>query len=170
MRRRHQKRASPTVTSSVTVNDDVDCILLRAAPGSHFGAPSSGEMADVASLTRQLDQISKPCIAAVSGYCADLGLALTLVCDIVIAARSARFQISRGPDSEYVAGALAGRIGRPRANALLMLGTFVDGSEAVAIGLAQRCVHDRDLDGEVKNQLASIRKTIAECREIFGQS
>ncbi len=39
---------------AATHNDDVDCILLRAAPGSHFGAPSSGEMSDVASLTRQI--------------------------------------------------------------------------------------------------------------------
>ncbi|UNB52147.1 MULTISPECIES: enoyl-CoA hydratase-related protein [unclassified Mycolicibacterium] len=149
--------------------DDIDCIVMRAAVGSDFGVPSHGEMPHVASLLEQMERISKPCVAAVSGYCADLGLALALACDVVVATRSSRFQLSLGPQADQVAGALAVRIGRVRANAMLISDSFIDGTAATNVGLAHQCVTDKQLDRHVQIQVTSIREALADCRRVLGQ-
>ncbi|KAA0109987.1 enoyl-CoA hydratase/isomerase family protein [Mycolicibacterium sp. P9-22] len=145
--------------------DDIDCFVLRSAPGSDFGASSNGEIPSLSAITKQMEQISKPCVAVVTGCCADLGLALALSSDVVLAGRSSRFKLNLGPQTDQVAAALAIRVGRIRANAMLIADTYLDGIGAAEIGLAHQCVSDRQLERHVQIQVTGIRQGMADCRK-----
>ena len=90
-------------------------------------------------LIRAIRVVPKPVIAAVNGVAAGGGANLALACDIVLAARSARFdqafvRISLIPDlgGTYF---LPHTVGDARARALAMLGTSVPAEEAERMGL-----------------------------------
>ncbi|MFN8532430.1 MAG: enoyl-CoA hydratase-related protein [Dehalococcoidia bacterium] len=91
-------------------------------------------------------EIDKPTIAAVNGVAAGGGFALSLVCDIRLAAESARFYpmfIQRGTSPEVATSwTLPRLIGTARAFEWLYTGDPISGSEAAAIGLVNRTVPD----------------------------
>jgi 2-(1,2-epoxy-1,2-dihydrophenyl)acetyl-CoA isomerase len=93
-----------------------------------------------------------PVVAAVRGWAAGIGLALTLAADVAVAADSATFwspYASRGftPDSG-VSWLLPRRIGEVRARRMLLLSERVDGATAADWGMVDRCVPDKDLEQE----------------------
>ena len=89
-------------------------------------------------LVRRLRAIPLPVVCAVNGVAAGAGASYALACDIVLAARSAKFieafvKIGLVPDS----GAsffLPRLIGEARARALAMLGETVDAAKARGLG------------------------------------
>jgi len=97
-------------------------------------------------LVLALGQLPMPVIAAVNGVAAGAGASLALVCDLVIAARSATFiqafsKLGLVPDS----GAtwfLPRLVGQARALGLAMLGGRLGAAEAAEWGLIWRCVED----------------------------
>ena len=100
-------------------------------------------------LIRSLRELPKPVIAAVNGVAAGGGANLALACDIVLAARSARFdqafvRISLLPD---LGGTwfLPHTVGDARARALAMLGAAVSAEEAVRMGMVWQVVDDARL-------------------------
>jgi enoyl-CoA hydratase len=104
---------------------------------------------------------AKPLIAAVEGWALGAGFELTLACDIVVAARSARFAVP-----EVKRGLVAGRGGAllvpqrvPYAVAmdLLLTGDPVDAPRAAEIGLVSRLVED----GQALATALQIADTIA---------
>lgn len=92
--------------------------------------------------TRML--LSKPVIAAVSGYAVAGGLELALWCDLRVLEQSARLGVfCRRWGVPLVDGGtirLARLIGHSRALDLILTGRPVDADEALAIGLANRVV------------------------------
>lgn len=100
-----------------------------------------------------LEDLGKPTIAAVNGAAVGAGMDLSLMCDMRVAGRSARFAeiyIRAG----LVPGAggchyLPRVVGRAKALELLLTGDFVDAEEAMRIGLVNRVVEDADLQQEV---------------------
>jgi enoyl-CoA hydratase len=97
----------------------------------------------------------KPLVAAVEGYAVAGGFELALACDLVVAARDARFglpEVKRG----LVAGAggallLPQRVPRAVAMELLLTGEPVDAERAAAYGLVNRVVEPgRALDGALE--------------------
>lgn len=94
--------------------------------------------------TRML--LSKPVIAAVSGYCVAGGLELALWCDLRVAEVSAVFGVfCRRFGVPLIDGGtvrLPRLIGQSRALDLILTGRPVDAQEALAIGLANRVVAD----------------------------
>jgi len=95
-------------------------------------------------LYRQIILGEKPVIAAVEGAAYGAGLGLAIACDVVVAARDARFcasfvRIGGMPDAALL-WSLPWRVGPARARQLMMFGDEVGGAEAVAIGLADRLV------------------------------
>jgi 2-(1,2-epoxy-1,2-dihydrophenyl)acetyl-CoA isomerase len=93
-----------------------------------------------------------PVVAAVRGWAAGIGLALTLTADIAVVSDTARFwapYTARGftPDSG-VSWLLPRRIGEVRARRMLLLGERVDGATAADWGMVDRCVPDASLDEE----------------------
>jgi 2-(1,2-epoxy-1,2-dihydrophenyl)acetyl-CoA isomerase len=105
-------------------------------------------------LIRRLRALEKPLVCAVNGVAAGAGANLALACDIVLAARSARFiqafcMIGLVPDSggTYFLPRL---IGDARARALSLLGDPVSAEQAEAWGLVWRTFDDELLLGEAR--------------------
>ena len=113
-------------------------------------------------LIRAMRALPKPIVAAVNGVAAGGGANLALASDIVIAARSARFdqafvRISLIPD---LGGTwfLPHTVGDARARALAMLGTSVPAEEAKRMGMVWDVVDDAalmDEAGKIAKKLAA---------------
>jgi 2-(1,2-epoxy-1,2-dihydrophenyl)acetyl-CoA isomerase len=100
-------------------------------------------------LVRRLHRLERPVIAAVNGVAAGAGANLALACDLVLAARSAKFiqafcKLGLVPDSggTYVLPRL---VGPARAMGLALLGEPLAAEQAAAWGLIWRVVDDERL-------------------------
>lgn len=103
---------------------------------------------------RLLSQLPVPTIARVNGVAAGGGVGLALGCDIVIAARSARFVCTFGPRLGIVPDLgttfhLPHRVGMARARGIAMLGDAISAEQAESWGLIWAAVDDDQLDAEV---------------------
>ena len=103
-------------------------------------------------LIRRLRALEKPVVCAVNGVAAGAGANVALACDIVLAARSARFiqafsRIGLIPDSggTYFLPRL---IGEARARALSLTGEAVSAEQAASWGLIWQVVDDDRLLSE----------------------
>ncbi len=90
-----------------------------------------------------------PTIAAVNGPAVGAGVNLALVCDLRVAARSARFEgrfldIALHPGGGHT-WMLRRLVGPETAAAMVLFGETLDGEEAERRGLAWRCVDDEEL-------------------------
>lgn len=134
----------------------VDLSMLQ--PGEHGLSASPLEIKRILTehihrIAYAMEDVGKPVVAAVNGSAVGAGMDLSLMCDMRIAGRSARFAegyIRVG----LVPGAggchfLPRVVGRAKALELLLTGDFVNAEEAQAIGLVNRVVDDAQLDAEV---------------------
>lgn len=101
-------------------------------------------------LVRAIRGLRMPVIAAVNGVAAGAGANIALVCDIVVAARSASFiqsfsKIGLVPDSAGT-WTLPRLVGQSRALGLALLGDKLSAEQAAAWGLIWRCVEDGELE------------------------
>ncbi len=106
-------------------------------------------------LIRTLTTLKLPVIASVNGVAAGAGANIALACDIVLAARSAKFiqsfnHIGLVPDAGGT-WALPRLIGLPRAMALTMTGEPVPADQAEQWGMIWRSVDDAALLTETTN-------------------
>lgn len=104
-------------------------------------------------LVRRLRDLPIPVIARVNGVAAGAGANLALACDIVIAAKSAKFiqsfaNIGLIPDSGGT-WVLPRLIGQARAMAISLTATPVGAEQAEAWGMIWKAVDDDALDAEV---------------------
>ena len=114
-------------------------------------------------LVRKLSTMPQPVIARVNGVAAGAGANIALACDLVIAARSAKFiqsfsAIGLIPDSGGT-WVLPRLLGQARALGLALTGEPLPAEKAEQWGLIWKCVDDEALDGEVDavaNKLASL--------------
>ncbi|BCH28482.1 2-(1,2-epoxy-1,2-dihydrophenyl)acetyl-CoA isomerase [Mesorhizobium sp. L-8-10] len=105
-------------------------------------------------LVRRIRALRKPVICAVNGVAAGAGANIALACDIVLAARSARFiqafsKIGLVPDSGGTFF-LPRLIGDARARALVMLAEPLSAEQAAAWGLIWKVVDDEALMAEAE--------------------
>jgi 2-(1,2-epoxy-1,2-dihydrophenyl)acetyl-CoA isomerase len=133
-------------------------------------------------LIRKLTSLPMPVIARVNGVAAGAGANIALACDIVIAAKSAKFiqsfaAIGLIPDSGGT-WVLPRLVGQARALGLALTGEPLAAQTAAEWGLIWKAVEDDQLDAEVDGLaakfargaplgLAAIKRMI---RESWGQS
>jgi 2-(1,2-epoxy-1,2-dihydrophenyl)acetyl-CoA isomerase len=103
-------------------------------------------------MIRAMRALPKPIVGAINGVAAGGGANFALACDIVLAARSARFdqafvRISLMPD---LGGSwfLPHTVGDARARALAMLGPSLMAEEAERMGMVWQVLDDAALTGE----------------------
>ena len=104
-------------------------------------------------LIRILTSLPQPVIARVNGVAAGAGANIALACDIVVAARSAKFiqsfsAIGLIPDSGGT-WALPRLVGQARALGLALTGDPLPAEKAAEWGLIWKAVEDGSLDAEV---------------------
>jgi 2-(1,2-epoxy-1,2-dihydrophenyl)acetyl-CoA isomerase len=113
-------------------------------------------------VVRRLRASRLPVVCAVNGVAAGAGASFALACDIVLAAKTARFvqafvKIGLVPDS----GAsffLTRTVGEVRARALAMLGDAIDGETAAAWGMIWKAIDPDALQTEAEAMTASLAK------------
>jgi 2-(1,2-epoxy-1,2-dihydrophenyl)acetyl-CoA isomerase len=160
-----QHRALKAAIDAASADDTCRALVLTGAgrgfcAGQDLGdrvRPEGGEAPDLGAtldafynpLIRAIRAMEKPVIAAVNGVAAGAGANLALACDLVIAAKSAKFiqsfaKIGLIPDSGGT-WMLPRLVGEARAKALTMLAIPVPAEEAERMGMIYRAVEDASL-------------------------
>ncbi len=105
-------------------------------------------------MIRKIRRLKKPVVCAVNGVAAGAGANLALACDIVLAARSAKFiqsfaRVGLIPDAGG-SWMLPRLIGEARAKAIAMTAEPVPAEKAEAWGMIWRAVEDAELLSEAR--------------------
>ena len=103
-------------------------------------------------LMTTLTRIPQPVIARVHGIATAAGCQLVSMCDLAVAADTARFAlpgVNIGVFCSTPAVGVARSVGRKRAMEMLLTGTPIDAATALDWGLVNRVVPDEHLDAEV---------------------
>lgn len=133
---------------------------LAAVPVAADGSPDLGRVVKgfYNPLIRRLCDLPKPVVCAVNGVAAGAGANIAFACDIVLAARSARFiqafaKIALVPDSGGT-WTLPRLVGDARARALMLLGEPLTAEQAEAWGAIWK-VYDDDALAETAEALTA---------------
>tara|TARA_B110000438_G_C15630710_1_gene570878 strand:+ start:12 stop:782 length:771 start_codon:yes stop_codon:yes gene_type:complete len=145
--------------SECEYDDSIRCILITGSEQAFCAGQDLAEVIDpkgpninviirehYSPIITKIREIKKPIIAAVNGVAAGAGANLALACDLVIAAKSAKFiqafsKIGLVPDSggTYFLPRL---IGFQKASALMMTGETVDAENAEKMGMIYKVYED----------------------------
>lgn len=148
---------------------DTGLVVITGA-GGHFCAGhdlKQAPHADALGWLRQemlilerLTKLRQPVIAKVAGSCYTGGLELALAADFIVCGDSARFADTHGKwglvPGWGLSQRLPRRIGQARALEMMFTSRPYSGREAAAMGLANHCVVDADLDAKVTELAALI--------------
>ncbi len=155
-------RMSREVTAALRlfdIDDNIGAIVIAGSPRAFAAGADIEEMADktfaelqsrdIFAAWQELLAISKPIIAAVSGYALGGGCELAMMCDFIIAADDAHFG-----QPEIKLGILPGiggsqrltrSVGKALAMDLILTGRSITAAEAKAAGLVARIVPAAEL-------------------------
>lgn len=133
-------------------------VKQRAETGDY--GPSESGMFEIGYLHKLIRDIPKPVIAAVNGLAVGGGHVLHVLCDVSIAAESARFG-QAGPkvgsfDAGFGSAYLARVVGEKRAREIWFWCRIYHASEALAMGLVNKVVPDDELLSEAKAWAAEV--------------
>ncbi len=149
------------------VGADTQCrVVVLAASGKAFSAGhdlremrSQTELdfyqdlfAQCSRMMLQLQQLPQPVIAQVQGIATAAGCQLVSMCDLAVAADSARFAVSGihyGLFCSTPSVGLSRNVSRKRAMEMLLTGDFIDARTAVEEGLLNRAVPAEQLESTV---------------------
>jgi enoyl-CoA hydratase len=142
---------------AIESNPDVGAVVVTGAPPafcagadlSHLGSSQRQGLSRVYEGFLRVGRSPLPTIAAVNGAAVGAGVNLALVCDLILAGESARFD-TRFIDLGLHPGGghtwmLQRRVGSQAAAALVLFGRVLDGRQAERAGLAWSCVPDDEL-------------------------
>lgn len=129
-------------------------------------------------LIRKIRSLQKPVVCAVNGVAAGAGANLALACDIVLAARSAKFiqaftKIGLIPDSGGTFF-LPRLVGDARARALILLAEPISAEQAADWGMIWKMIDDATLMDEARKLTAHLATqpthTLALCKAALNVS
>ena len=129
---------------------------MRARPELAF---YQALFADCSRLMTRIQSMPQPVIARVQGIATAAGCQLVAMCDLAVAADTARFAVSGvnlGLFCSTPAVALSRNLGRKAAFEMLVTGEFIDAGQARERGLVNRVVPAERLDHEVRSLAAAI--------------
>lgn len=129
---------------------------MRANPAREF---QQALFRQCAKMMMSLTQLPQPVIARVHGIATAAGCQLVSMCDLAVAAESARFAVSGinvGLFCSTPGVGLARNMGRKQALEMLLTGDFIDAHEARQRGLVNRVAALDQLDAEVARLAESI--------------
>lgn len=112
-----------------------------------------------AAMMLAVQRLPVPVIARVQGIATAAGCQLVAMCDLAVAANTAKFAVSGVNLGLFCATpgvALSRNLGRKAAFEMLVTGAFISAAEAQARGLVNRVVEPDRLDAEVESLVASI--------------
>lgn len=141
---------------------DLGASTVAGAGREGFDTRSTSEAlrVGVQALVRELWELDKPTVAAVNGVAVGPGAHLALACDFVLVHERSRllWSFARWGLVVDAAGAylLPRLVGLPRAKAMVLLGEGALGEDAVALGLAYRCVAAAELQTEARALAAQL--------------
>lgn len=149
---------------------EIRCLLLHGSERAFGAGADIKEMADKGAIdmyTRdhialwdEVARITKPIVAAVSGYCLGGALELAMICDIIVASETAKFG-----QPEINIGVLPGAggtqrltraVGKSLAMEMVLTGRMLSAEEAKAAGLVSRVVPAEAYLGEAQRLAAEI--------------
>ena len=119
------------------------------------------ESNDLASLFNKIYNFHCPVIGSINGAAIGGGVGFVAVCDIAIAAETARFSFSEvkiGLVPACIGPYVINKIGEGKAREYFITGERMKGKKAYKIGLVNDCVEDDQLD-ETINKLIGVIKT-----------
>jgi len=155
-----------TAAIATARNDAVHVVALTGAGqafcagGDLRGVDTEGAAIAANGVVQAITQLPKPVVAGVRGAAAGFGCSLALSCDLVIAARSAFFQLAFTkvglmPDGGASA-LLPAAIGRARAARMALLAEKIPATEAFDWGMISHLVDDAEFDDEVESVLQAL--------------
>jgi len=117
--------------------------------GSQISPKGDSLIIALRKITTIIEDISKPVIAAVSGYALGAGMEISLACDFRYASDSAMFGLPEAKVSSMPGGGGTQRlprlIGTGLAKEMMYTGDFIDAREASSIGLVNKVFPVEDL-------------------------
>ena len=180
-----------TAMTAADSNDHVRCIVLTGSEKAFAAGADVREMADKSFVdvfaddlfgpeVEAIQRVRKPIIAAVSGFALGGGCELAMMCDVIIAADTAKFgqpEINLG----IVAGMggtqrLTRFVGKSKSMDMHLTGRFMDAAEAERCGLVSRVVPAvalidevlkiaRKIAGKSANSVMAVKEAVNRAQE-----
>ena len=179
--------ALQTELDAVAADDSARVVVLAAAGKAFCAGHDLKEMRAAPSLAYyqtlfeqcsavmlSVQRLPVPVLAKVQGIATAAGCQLVAMCDLAVAASSARFAVSGvnlGLFCSTPSVALSRNLGRKAAFEMLVTGEFISAEQALAKGLVNRVAEPEALDAEVESLVASIvakpRVAVAMGKQLF---
>ncbi|MCK9541273.1 MAG: enoyl-CoA hydratase/isomerase family protein [Novosphingobium sp.] len=150
-------------------SEDIGLVVIRGAgdcfcAGHDLSEPphkdALGWLRHELMTLERLTRMRQPVIAQVHGTCYTGGLEFALTADFIVAGESARFADTHGKwglvPGWGLSQRLPRRVGQAKALEMMLTCRPYSGREAEAMGLANLCVPDAELDGAVRDLAATI--------------
>lgn len=132
-------------SSGADLKDISDMVVEACANGESQHPAAIEQVLKHQRILDELEGLDIPVVAAINGFCVGSGLELALACDFRICSSDAVMgfpEITWGLMTGCGGSIRAGRlIGAPKAKELILSGEFLNGQEALQIGLVNRVVH-----------------------------
>ncbi len=154
---------------SMTAEKDLKCVVIQGDGPSWCAGVDVGdhrpELVDqmIGAFNQALHAIESlpvPVIAAVHGACLGGGMEFAIACDMVVAARKAKFgqpEVKLGFFPPYAAIRLPVLVGPAKAIEICTTGAAYSADESMALGFVSRVVEDAQFNVEIERLIGEIQ-------------